>query len=64
MMGGVGVTESWLQARGLVGVRIQQDEAFLIKRKYLCLCAMAVGTQDNPENSLFKVQILKANTHF
>lgn len=49
---------------GWSGVRIQRDEAFLIKRKYLCLCAMAVGTQDNPENSLFKVQILKANTHF
>lgn len=41
------VVESWQQARG----RIQGDEAFLIKRKYLCLHTIVVETWDNSENS-------------
>lgn len=31
--------------------RIQRDEAFLIKRKYLCLHTIVVGTWDNSVNS-------------
>lgn len=42
-----GVVESWQQAWG----RIQRDEAFLIKRKYLCLHTIAVGPWDDSENS-------------
>lgn len=43
----LGVGESWQQAWG----RMQRDEAFLIKRKYLCLHTIPVGTWDNSENS-------------
>lgn len=46
-----------------MGGVVQRDEAFLIKRKYLCLCVMAVGTWANPENSLSKVQTLRDNAH-
>lgn len=42
-----GLVGSWQQAWG----RIQRDEAFLIKRKYLCLHTIAAGTWDNSENS-------------
>lgn len=42
-----GVVEHWHQAWG----RIQGDEAFLIKRKYLCLHTIVAGTWDNSWNS-------------
>lgn len=44
----LGVGESWQQAWG----RMQRDEAFLIKRKYLCLHTIPIGTWDNSENSV------------
>lgn len=31
--------------------RIRRDEAFLIKRKYLCLHTIAIATWDDCENS-------------
>lgn len=42
-----GAVEGLQQAWG----RIQRDEAFLIKRKYLCLHTTVLGTWDNLENS-------------